>query len=46
MIDEEDEKALEAFMSKTPKVQRTLADIIAEKLTEKQTEVRTHLSGR
>ncbi|PVD32528.1 hypothetical protein C0Q70_07968 [Pomacea canaliculata] len=44
VIDEEDEKALEAFMSKTPKVQRTLADIIAEKLTEKQTEVRTHLS--
>lgn len=39
VIDEEDEMALEAFMSKTPATKRTLADIIMDKLTEKKTEL-------
>jgi len=43
-IDEEEEKALEAFMSKTPVVKRTLADIIMEKLTEKKTEIESQCS--
>jgi len=43
-IDEEEEKALEAFMSKTPAVKRTLADIIMEKLTEKKTEIDSQCS--
>jgi len=43
-IDEEEEKALEAFMSKTPTVKRTLADIIMEKLTEKKTEIDSQCS--
>ncbi|XP_070601495.1 bystin [Erythrolamprus reginae] len=45
----DDEKAIEMFMSKNPPVRRTLADIIMEKLTEKQTEVETvmsEISGR
>lgn len=41
-INEEDEKAMEMFMSKNPLPQRTLADIIMEKITEKQTELDTH----
>ena len=44
-IDADDEKALEMFMSKEPPVKRTLADIIMEKITEKQTEIRTQMSG-
>ncbi|KAK7489195.1 hypothetical protein BaRGS_00019573, partial [Batillaria attramentaria] len=44
VVDEADEKAIEAFMSKTPKVNRTLADIINEKLTEKKTEIQTVMS--
>ena len=32
-------------MSKAPPVKRTLADIIMEKITEKQTEIRTQMSG-
>ena len=34
------------FMSKEPPVKRTLADIIMEKITEKQTEIRTQMSGK
>ncbi|NXT90882.1 BYST protein, partial [Anhinga rufa] len=43
-VDPEDEKAIEMFMNKNPPVRRTLADIIMEKITEKQTEVETALS--
>lgn len=43
-IDEDDEKAMEKFMSKNPAPRRTLADIIMEKITEKQTEVETQFS--
>jgi len=43
-IDEDEEKALEAFMSKTPAVKRTLADIIMDKLTEKKTEIDSQCS--
>ncbi|NXG58459.1 BYST protein, partial [Hemiprocne comata] len=42
--DPEDEKAIEMFMNKNPPLRRTLADIIMEKITEKQTEVETALS--
>ncbi|XP_070795848.1 bystin [Pituophis catenifer annectens] len=48
-VNPDDEKAIEMFMSKNPPVRRTLADIIMEKLTEKQTEVETvmsEISGR
>lgn len=43
-INEEDEKALQLFMSKDPKPQRTLADIIMENITEKKTELETHFT--
>lgn len=43
-INEEDERALEMFMSSNPAPRRTLADIIMEKITEKQTELDTHFS--
>lgn len=43
-VDEEDERALEMFMSHNPAPRRTLADIIMEKITEKQTELDTHFS--
>ncbi|CAL1609268.1 unnamed protein product [Knipowitschia caucasica] len=43
-VDADDEKAIEIFMSKNPPVRRTLADIIMEKITEKQTEVGTVMS--
>ncbi|POI35424.1 hypothetical protein CIB84_000828 [Bambusicola thoracicus] len=43
-VDPEDEKALEVFMSRAPPLRRTLADVIMEKITEKQTEVQTALS--
>ncbi|XP_065162984.1 bystin [Atheta coriaria] len=43
-IKEEDEKAMELFMSSNPGPRRTLADIIMEKITEKQTELDTHFS--
>ncbi|XP_022919122.2 bystin [Onthophagus taurus] len=43
-IDEGDEKAMEIFMSKNPIPKRTLADIILEKITEKQTELDTKFS--
>lgn len=41
---EDDEKALEKFMNMNPEPRRTLADIIMEKITEKQTEIRTQFS--
>ncbi|XP_036387253.1 bystin [Megalops cyprinoides] len=43
-VDPEDEKAIQMFMSKNPPLRRTLADIIMEKITEKQTEVGTVMS--
>ncbi|XP_031825525.1 bystin [Nomia melanderi] len=43
-IDEEDERAIQKFMSKDPVPMRTLADIILEKLTEKKTEIETQFS--
>ncbi|XP_077274344.1 bystin [Temnothorax americanus] len=43
-IDENDERALQMFMSKDPAPTRTLADIIMEKLTEKKTEIDTQFS--
>ncbi|XP_017271161.1 bystin isoform X2 [Kryptolebias marmoratus] len=43
-VDPNDEKAIEMFMSKNPPLRRTLADIIMEKITEKQTEVGTVMS--
>lgn len=45
-VDAEDERALSMFMTKEPQARRTLADIIMEKITEKQTEIRTQMSGR
>lgn len=44
VIDEDDEKAMEMFMSTNPMPRRTLADIIMEKITEKQTELETQFS--
>ncbi|XP_046496306.1 bystin [Equus quagga] len=44
IVDPEDERAMEMFMNKNPPARRTLADIIMEKLTEKQTEVETVMS--
>lgn len=44
VVNPEDEKAIEMFMNKNPPLRRTLADIIMEKITEKQTEVETALS--
>ncbi|KAE8298577.1 Bystin [Larimichthys crocea] len=43
-VDPDDEKAIEMFMNKNPPMRRTLADIIMEKITEKQTEVGTVMS--
>lgn len=40
-VNEEDELAIEQFMNKHPAPRRTLADIIMEKITEKQTELDT-----
>nr|CAG4634756.1 EOG090X058P [Alona affinis] len=40
-VDEEDEKALAVFMNPNPAPRRTLADIIMEKITEKQTEIQS-----
>jgi essential nuclear protein 1 len=44
VVDEEDEKALEQFMCKDAPARRTLADIISEKITEKQTEIESQFS--
>ncbi|XP_075238419.1 bystin [Lycorma delicatula] len=43
-VTEEDERAMELFMNKNPARQLTLADIIMEKLTEKQTELKSQFS--
>ncbi|CAG9861732.1 unnamed protein product [Phyllotreta striolata] len=43
-INEEDELAIDTFMSKNPLPRRTLADIIMEKITEKHTELDTHFT--
>jgi len=43
-INKDDEKALEMFMSKKPDVRVTLADMIMEKITEKQTEIQTQFT--
>ncbi|XP_071993434.1 bystin [Engystomops pustulosus] len=43
-VNPEDEKAIELFMNKNPPLRRTLADIIMEKITEKQTEVESAMS--
>ncbi|XP_077151419.1 bystin isoform X2 [Ranitomeya variabilis] len=46
-VNPEDEAAIEMFMNKNPPLRRTLADIIMEKITEKQTEVlSTYRSGK
>nr|CAG4647865.1 EOG090X058P [Moina brachiata]SVE92983.1 EOG090X058P [Moina brachiata] len=45
-IDEADERALERFMNPNPEPRRTLADIIMEKITEKQTEIDTQFSDK
>ncbi|XP_053101267.1 bystin isoform X1 [Hemicordylus capensis] len=48
-VNPDDEKAFEMFMNKNPPLRHTLADIIMEKITEKQTEVETvmsEISGR
>ncbi|XP_056462248.1 bystin [Gadus chalcogrammus] len=44
IVDAADEKAMEMFMNKNPPMRRTLADIIMDKITEKQTEVGTVMS--
>lgn len=43
-VNEEDELAIQKFMSKDPVPMKTLADIILEKLTEKKTEIETQFS--
>jgi len=43
-VDEEDEKALALFMNTNPLPRKTLADIIMEKITEKQTEIQSQFS--
>ncbi|KZC10066.1 PREDICTED: bystin [Dufourea novaeangliae] len=43
-INQEDERAIQMFMSKDPVPMKTLADIILEKLTEKKTEIQTQFS--
>ncbi|XP_058445755.1 bystin [Malaya genurostris] len=43
-INEEDERALEMFQNKDGIKTRTLADIIMDKITEKQTEIQTQFS--
>ncbi|KAG9485378.1 bystin [Eleutherodactylus coqui] len=43
-VDPEDERAMEMFMNKNPPLRQTLADIIMEKITEKQTEVASAMS--
>lgn len=43
-INEDDEEALKMFMSSRPEKTRTLADIIRDKITEKNTELQTQFS--
>uniref|UniRef100_A0A8V5HCV5 Bystin n=1 Tax=Melopsittacus undulatus TaxID=13146 RepID=A0A8V5HCV5_MELUD len=44
VVEPEDEAAVERFMNKNPPLRRTLADVILDKITEKQTEVDAALS--
>merc|ERR1712048_965528 len=44
VIDENDERAMAAFMSQEPVERRTLADIIMEKINEKKTEIHSQMS--
>jgi len=44
-VDEEDEQAFEAFMSKDTPARRTLADVIMEKIQDKKTEIESQMSG-
>ncbi len=44
VINEEEEKAMAVFMSNNQQERQTLADIIMEKLREKETELASHLS--
>ncbi|XP_064425338.1 bystin isoform X2 [Latimeria chalumnae] len=43
-VNPEDEEAIEMFMNKNAPLRRTLADIVMEKITEKQTEVESMMS--
>ncbi|CAH0393701.1 unnamed protein product [Bemisia tabaci] len=45
-VDEEDEKALEKFMSANPAPRLTLADLIKDKITEKKTELTTQFTDK
>jgi len=45
-VDEEDEQAFEAFMSKDTPARRTLADVIMEKIQDKKTEIESQMSER
>ncbi|CAH3170687.1 unnamed protein product [Porites lobata] len=45
-VDEEDEQAFEAFMSKDTPARRTLADVIMEKIKDKKTEIESQMSER
>lgn len=45
-VDEEDEKAFEAFMSKDTPARRTLADVIMEKIQDKKTEIESQMSEK
>lgn len=44
VVDEDDEKAMAAFMSHEPVERRTLADIIMDKINEKKTEIQSQMS--
>ncbi|XP_013779881.1 bystin-like [Limulus polyphemus] len=44
IVDEDEERSLQLFMSKDASTRKTLADIIKEKLTEKETEIETQFS--
>lgn len=44
VINEDDEEALKMFMASRPEKTRTLADIIRDKITEKNTELQTQFS--
>ena len=43
-VKEEDEKALQVFMNKDPAPRRTLADMIMEKIKDKETEIASQMS--
>lgn len=45
-VDEEDEQAFEAFMSKDAPARRTLADVIMDKIRDKKTEIESQMSER